>query len=147
MNTPLWQALQAAVGRRAASFHTPGHKNGRIVPQALAAAWGSDVFRYDLTEIPGLDNLAHPDGVLAESMAAWAAARGCAHVQYLLSGTSLGLKAALLALCRGRKVFVPRHAHHSIYEGLVLAGATPLTLPVRFDDRLGIPLGVAPADL
>ena len=37
MNTPLWQALQAAVGRRAASFHTPGHKNGRIVPQALAA--------------------------------------------------------------------------------------------------------------
>ena len=41
MNTPLWQALQAAVGRRAASFHTPGHKNGRIVPQALAAAWGS----------------------------------------------------------------------------------------------------------
>lgn len=147
MNTPLWQALQAAVGRRAASFHTPGHKNGRIVPQALAAAWGSDVFRYDLTEIPGLDNLAHPEGVLAESMAAWAAARGCAHVQYLLSGTSLGLKAALLALCRGRKVFVPRHAHHSIYEGLVLAGATPLTLPVRFDDRLGIPLGVAPEDL
>jgi len=96
MNTPLWQALQAAVDRRAASFHTPGHKNGRIVPQALAAAWGSDVFRYDLTEIPGLDNLAHPEGVLAESMAAWAAARGCAHVQYLLSGTSLGLKAALL---------------------------------------------------
>ena len=82
MNTPLWQALQAAAGRRAASFHTPGHKNGQIVPQALAAAWGSDVFRYDLTEIPGLDNLAHPEGVLAESMAAWAAARGCVHVQY-----------------------------------------------------------------
>ena len=69
MNTPLWQALQAAVGRCAASFHTPGHKNGRIVPQALAAAWGSDIFRYDLTEIPGLDNLAHPEGVLAESLA------------------------------------------------------------------------------
>lgn len=147
MNTPLWQALHAAAERRAASFHTPGHKSGRLLPPVLADAWGEAIFRYDLTEIPGLDNLAHPEGVLAESMAAWAAARGCAHVHYLLGGTSLGLKAALLALCRGRKVFVPRHAHHSIYEGLVLAGATPVILPVRFDETLGIPLGVAPEDL
>lgn len=147
MNTPLWQALQTAVGRHAASFHTPGHKNGRLVPQALRDAWGSEVWQYDMTEIPGLDNLAHPEGVLADSMAGWAAARGCAHVQYLLGGTSLGIKAALLALCRGRKVFVPRHAHGSVYQGLVLAGAEAVQLPVRFDDVLGIPLGVAPEDL
>lgn len=147
MNTPLWQALQTVVSRQAASFHTPGHKNGRLVPQALRDAWGSDVWRYDMTEIPGLDNLAHPEGALADSMAGWAAARGCAHVQYLLGGTSLGIKAALLALCRGRKVFVPRHAHGSVYQGLVLAGAEAVPLPVRFDDVLGIPLGVAPEDL
>lgn len=147
MNTPLWQALEAAVGRQASSFHTPGHKNGRLVPEALRSAWGSAVWQFDLTEIPGLDNLAHPEGVLAESMAGWAKARGCAHVQYLLGGTSLGIKAALLALCRGRKVFVPRHAHGSVYQGLVLAGAEAVTLPVRFDDELGIPLGVAPEDL
>lgn len=147
MNTPLWQALQAAAARQAVSFHTPGHKNGRLLPQALRDAWGSAVWQYDLTEIPGLDNLAHPEGALAESMAAWAEARGCAHVQYLLGGTSLGIKAALLALCRGRKVFVPRHAHGSVYQGLVLAGAEAVTLPVRFDDDLGIPLGVAPEDL
>lgn len=147
MKTPLWQALTAAATSGTASAHTPGHKNGRLVPDALRQAWGDAVFRYDLTEIPGLDNLAHPEGVLADSMAEWAAARGCAHVQYLLGGTSQGLKAALLALCRGRKVFVPRHAHHSIYEGLALAGATPVTLPLRFDEALGIPLGVAPEDL
>lgn len=147
MNTPLWQALQAAVRRNAASCHTPGHKNGRLVPEALREAWGTALFRYDLTEIPGLDNLAHPEGVLADSMAEWAAARGCAHVQYLLGGTSLGLKAALLALCRGRKVFVPHHAHHSIYEGLALAGAEAVTLEVQFDPALGIPLGVAPETL
>lgn len=147
MKTPLWQALTAAVHRRAESYHTPGHKSGRLVPGAIRRAWGEDLWRYDLTEIPGLDNLAHPDGVLQASMAEWAAWRGCAHVQYLLGGTSLGLKAALYALCRGKEVFVPRHAHSSIYQGLVLAGATPITLPVRFDEELGIPLGVGPEDL
>lgn len=147
MKTPLWQALHRAAERRAASYHTPGHKSGRLVPEALARAWGEDIWRYDLTEIPGLDNLAHPEGALAASMAAWADWHGCAHVQYLLGGTSLGLKAALYGLCRGRKVFVPRHAHSSIYQGIVLAGATPVTLPVRFDEALGIPLGVAPEDL
>ena len=34
-------------------FHVPGHK-GRYIPQELSAAWGQDVFNYDLTELPGL---------------------------------------------------------------------------------------------
>ena len=77
-------------------------------------------------------------------MEEWARERECACVQYLLGGTSLGLKAAILALCRGKEVFVPRHAHGSIYQGIVLAGATPVPLEVEFDPELGIPLGVAP---
>lgn len=147
MKTPLWDALSAHVARGAQSTHTPGHKNGRLVPAALREAWGERVWHYDLTELPGLDNLAHPEDVLARSMAEWANVRGVSHVQYLLGGSSLGLKAAMLALCRGRKVFVPRHAHHSIYEGLALAGATAVPLAVCFDETLGIPLGVAPETL
>lgn len=143
MDTPLFDALSAHVARQTNSYHTPGHKNGRLVPKALREAWGAGIWRYDATEITGLDNLAHPEGVLAESMKGWAKARGCAEVQYLLGGTSLGLKAALYALCRGKKVFVPRHAHQSIYQGLALAGATPVFLPVTFDDTLHIPLGIA----
>ncbi|MDO4280575.1 MAG: aminotransferase class I/II-fold pyridoxal phosphate-dependent enzyme [Peptococcaceae bacterium] len=147
MKTPLWDALQEKVLLHDKSFHTPGHKSGLVVPQPLLDAWGADIWQYDLTEIPGLDNLAHPEGVLKASMAAWAAARGCAHVQYLLGGTSLGLKAAILGLCRGCKVFVPRHAHSSIYQGLALSGAEPIFLPVTLDADLGIPLGVAPEEL
>lgn len=147
MDTPLFDALSAHVQRHTNSYHTPGHKNGRVLPQALRAAWGDAIWQYDATEITGLDNLAHPEGVLAESMAAWARERNCAHVQYLLGGTSLGLKAALYGLCRGKKVFVPRHAHQSIYQGLALAGATPIFLPVTFDEALHIPLGVAPTDM
>lgn len=144
MNTPLWQALSAHVKKAPMSTHTPGHKSGHLIPPALKEAWGENVWHYDLTEVPGLDNLAHPATVLKESMAQWADERGCAHVQYLLGGTSLGLKAAILGLCRGKEVFVPRHAHGSIYQGIVLAGATPIPLEVEFDPELGIPLGVDP---
>ena len=147
MQTPLWNALQAHVQAHTDSFHTPGHKNGRLVPQPLRDAWGDAIWQYDLTEIPGLDNLAHPEGVLKDSMAGWAAERHCAHVQYLLAGTSLGLKASIYGLCRGKKIFVPRHAHHSIYEGIVLAGAIPVPLPVTYDPDYDIPLGVAPEAL
>lgn len=144
MKTPLWTALQAHVDAQPISTHTPGHKSGRLIPAALKEAWGENVWHYDLTEVPGLDNLAHPEGALKESMNEWARARGCAHVQYLLGGTSLGLKAAIYGLCRGKKVFVPRHAHGSIYQGAVLAGAIPIPLAVEFDEELGIPLGVDP---
>ncbi|MEE0433793.1 MAG: aminotransferase class I/II-fold pyridoxal phosphate-dependent enzyme [Peptococcaceae bacterium] len=147
MKTPLWTALSAHVAKAAQSTHTPGHKSGRLIPAALREAWGEAVWHYDLTELPGLDNLAHPEEVLAASMAEWAKDRSVAHVQYLLGGSSLGLKAAMLALCRGEKVFVPRHAHHSIYEGLALAGAAVVPLEVCFDEALGIPLGVAPETL
>lgn len=144
MKTPLWQALTAHVEKAPFSTHTPGHKSGHLIPTPLKEAWGEAVWQYDLTEVPGLDNLAHPEGALKESMAEWARERGCAHVQYLLGGTSLGLKAAILGLCRGKEVFVPRHAHGSIYQGLVLAGAVPVPLDVEFDAELGIPLGVDP---
>lgn len=144
MKTPLWHALSAHVAKAPFSTHTPGHKSGRLIPTALKDAWGEAVWHYDLTEVPGLDNLAHPENALKESMAEWANERGCAYVQYLLGGTSLGLKAAILGLCRGKEIFVPRHAHSSIYQGIVLAGATPVPLDVEFDPDLGIPLGVAP---
>ncbi len=71
MKTPLWQALSAHVAQAPFSTHTPGHKSGQLIPAALKEAWGEAVWHYDLTEVPGLDNLAHPEGVLKESMVEW----------------------------------------------------------------------------
>ena len=53
---PLWEALRAHVAAGYTGFHVPGHK-GKHMPGELSAAWGRDVFAYDLTELPGLDNL------------------------------------------------------------------------------------------
>lgn len=132
------------VRRQPLSFHTPGHKNGRLLPQALQDIWGTDFARYDLTELDGLDNLHFSSGCIAESQQQAADIWQCRQAFYLVNGTSGGLQAAIMAACRGQQVFVPRHAHRSIYHSLILAQACPIYLPVTIDETTGLPLGVAP---
>jgi arginine decarboxylase len=99
-----------------ASFHTPGHKNRKHF----------DAFEFDLTELPGLDQLSHPEGILKslESRAAhlWSSQESIISV----NGASAGLTAALLSLASfGQTVLVPRNAHRSVIQGLVLSGLKP----------------------
>ena len=147
MRTPLFDALLAHQEKQALSYHTPGHKNGVLAPSRLLAHWGSAVFADDLTEITGFDNLANPQGILAESMEEAALSLGSKHLRYLTAGSSLGLQVAILANCRRQKVFVPRHAHRSIYHALYLADAQVISLEVTCDPVLGIPLGLHPDTL
>lgn len=143
MDTPLWRALERHVEEKRTSLHTPGHKSGRVLPEALAKAWGEAVFRYDLTEVGDLDVLYRGDGVLLESQAAVARECGASFARYLLGGSTLGILATILACARGKKVFVPRHAHQSVYHALALAGAKPVYLLPDRDASTGLPLGVS----
>jgi arginine decarboxylase len=100
-----------------ASFHTPGHKNRNVK---------LDAFQFDLTELPGLDQLSYPEGVLAslEERASrlWSSQDSIISV----NGASAGLTAAILSLSTyGETVLVPRNAHRSIIQGLVLSGLKP----------------------
>lgn len=147
METPLWQALLRHVGENRTSLHTPGHKSGQIMPPALAAAWGDEVFRYDLTEVGDLDVLYRGDGVLAQSQAAVAEECGAAFARYLLGGSTLGILAGIMACGRGQTVLVPRHAHQSVYHAVALAGATPVYLQPDRDAATGLALGVSTATL
>lgn len=147
MGNFLWQALTAYTDKNRQSAHTPGHGAGQVVPPRLAAAWGEAIFRYDQTELPGLDVLAEAEGVLAQSQADVAACHGAAFTRYLVGGSTAGILAMCLAFCRHQTVLVPRHAHHSIRNGLVLADARAIDLPVDIDPRTGAILGVSKASL
>lgn len=136
--------IRRIVERSPLSAHTPGHKNGRNLPPILRDLWGEAFARYDLTELDGLDNLHFASGCIAASQRQAAAIYGAGATYYLVNGTTGGLQAAIIAACRRRQVFVPRHAHRSIYHSLILAEAEPVYLPVTIDEVTGLPLGVAP---
>ncbi len=140
----LLDKLRAIVERQPLSYHTPGHKNGRLLPPTLQKLWGSEFARYDLTELEGLDNLHFSTGCIAQSQQQAAHIWQCRQAFYLVNGTSGGLQAAIMATCRNQPVFVPRHAHRSIYHGLILAQAQPIYLPITTCPATGLPLGVDP---
>ncbi len=110
-------------------LHVPGHKGGTGAPPPLRSRWGEALFRDDLTEVPGLDDLSSPAGPIAESQRLTARAFGARDAYYLVQGTTGGLVALLLAAARasGAAAFVvPRFCHRALVSASILAGLEPL---------------------
>src|SRR5690348_561193 len=95
--TPLLDALKVWATRPHAAFYTPGHKGGEGISQPLADLLGKAVFRADLTELSGLDNLFAPQGVIFEAQELAAEAFGATQTWFLVNGSTCGVEAAILA--------------------------------------------------
>ena len=109
----LWERMQQLHNQTPTSGHTPGHKNGAFLPEALQTAWGNTFAAYDFTELPGLDNLHFAEDCIADSQRQAAEIFGAKECYYLVNGTTAGLQAAIMATCSNKQVFVPRHVHRS----------------------------------
>lgn len=140
---PILAALQKRANQGTRGFHMPGHQGGQgLWPpyRDMLQQWGP---RMDLTELPGLDNLADAAGCIAESQKQMAVLAGAAKTYYLVNGSTVGLQAALLAANhRSGRVLMPAHAHMSLFNGLILTGGRLTVLPAEVDPAWGIPLGI-----
>lgn len=135
----MFEALQAYAHRVKAPMHIPGHKLGRAAPAAWREFLGGAALSIDLTEAPGLDDLHAPEGVIAEAQSLAADAFGALHSYFLVGGTTAGLHALVLTACKpGARLAVPRHAHRSVLGAMVLSGAMPNWVRVRFHEELDI---------
>lgn len=131
---PIFSALQGLAGAKDYPFYAPGHKRGRGIAPELLQAWGADVFRYDLPELPEFDNLFSPSGAIAEAQALAAQTWGADQTWFLINGSSVGLQAAILAVCgQGDKLLLSRNSHSSALAGVILAGAEPIFLAPEVD--------------
>ena len=89
MNHLLQSQLQSYASSGLYPLHMPGHKR-RVVPApGLPAGW-------DMTEVPGVDDLHDADGILADAMARTAALWGAKRTWYLVNGSTCGILAAIL---------------------------------------------------
>lgn len=113
----------------------PGHK-GRA---NLAGFRSTSHYSVDVTELPGLDDLSNPSGVLADLERRASCVWGSGESIISVNGASAPLAAAMIALAsRGSTVLVPRNAHRSIINGLVLSGLLPLWYEPVWDDDWGV---------
>ncbi len=145
---PLFEQLQSCAQRQSIPFHTPGHKAGNGTATALREAWGKAMLQADLPELPELDNLFAPSGVIAEAQALAAEAFGAERTWFSANGSTAGVMAAILATCGpGDAIVLPRTVHKSVISGLVLSGAHPIFVAPAYDPRSNLVGGLTAAAL
>ncbi len=145
---PLIEALLKNKKRNIVPFHMPGHKKGRGVHRRFARLMRTDPFAIDMTEIPGLDDLHNPMGPIKESQLRAARLFGADRTFFLVNGSTVGIHAALLSVCRrGEEVLLPRDMHRSVIGACILAGLKPRYLPLQLDAKYLIPYPPAPGEI
>ena len=78
---PLYQYLLSHIQKEPVPFHMPGHRMGNGLFGYFASHMGS----FDLTEIPGTDNLHHPESVIEQAQQMAANALGADHTFFLIN--------------------------------------------------------------
>ncbi|WP_227763728.1 aminotransferase class I/II-fold pyridoxal phosphate-dependent enzyme [Zhaonella formicivorans] len=139
---PLVQTILRYVSEQRLRLHMPGHKGGRWRGQLIEELLGQKTFAADLTELPGLDDLHNPQGVIAQAEKLAADLFGAAASFFLVNGASAGIAASILAFGSPHsRVIVPRGVHRSVLHGLILSGARPIYVPARYGfAQLPLPL-------
>lgn len=139
---PLFEALKEYHSRKVIPFDVPGHKHGKGLRE-LADFVGDTVLEVDVNAMDCLDNICNPIGVIKESELMAADAYGAADAFFLVNGTSSGVQAMIMSVCKpGEKIILPRNAHKSTIGGIILSGAVPIYIQPEVNETLGIAMGV-----
>lgn len=146
--TPLLTQLKISADKQDAPFYTPGHKKGRGISQPLKELMGDRVFRADLPELPELDNLFAPEGVIKQAQILASKAFGAQETHFLANGSTSGIIASILATCgEGDKIIMPRNIHQSAIFGLILSGATPIFINPEYNPDFDLCYTLSPTQL
>ena len=127
-----------------ASFHMPGHKgsafyarmgygasmpipdHGMFSPDHSMLSPDHGMFSpdHDITEIPGADDLRHPDGIIKTITDRYAALYGGGRAFISVNGSSALIMAAIMTCVKpGHKLLAAADSHISVRNGAELAGA------------------------
>ncbi|PMC07053.1 ornithine decarboxylase [Microbacterium sp. UMB0228] len=136
---PILEAMNEYHELNRYGYTPPGHRQGRGVDPRVLEVLGADVFRNDLLASAGLDDRSSTNGYLSDAENLMADAVGADHAFFSTCGSSLSVKATILAVTRGEgEILIGRDAHKSVTAGLVLSGLQPRWISPTWDPELHI---------
>ncbi|KAK3145487.1 hypothetical protein QOZ80_3BG0253430 [Eleusine coracana subsp. coracana] len=145
---PLVQALKSTASQDVSCFHFPGHNRGKAAPSSLSELIGSGAFLHDLPELPELDDLFSPKGVISDAQRLAAELFGSSKTWFLVNGTTCGIEASVMATCSpGDYLIVPRNCHISVTSAMVLSGAIPKYIIPEYNSGWDIAGGITPLEV
>jgi arginine decarboxylase len=134
---PLLEAIADHQRLERYGFTPPAHRQGRGVDSRVLAILGDDAFRHDVLASAGLDDRSSSGGYLQGAEELMADAVGAEHAFFSTCGSSLSVKAAMLAVGgHDGHLILSRDAHKSVVAGLVFSGLQPCWVHPRWDTQL-----------
>lgn len=117
----LWQELEQYSASDYYPFHMPGHKRSEW-PLHKRSEWPvSALYRCDITEIEGFDNLHDAKGLLLSLQQRAALVYHAEESFFLVNGSTGGILSAVSAVAReGKKLLMARNCHKSVYNAALL---------------------------
>ncbi|KHK98744.1 ornithine decarboxylase [Microbacterium mangrovi] len=126
-------------------FTPPGHRQGRGADPRVRDVLGG-ALAVDVLATAGLDDRTSGNGYLQRAQDLMADAVGADRAFFPTCGSSLSVKASILAVTRGQgDILIGRDAHKSVVAGLVLSGLQPRWIDVRYDRELHLAHPPSPA--
>ncbi len=117
MSADLYNKLISYAESGTYPFHMPGHKMGRGIGEY-------DIFKTDITEINGFDNLHNPDGIIKDAQEKYASIFGAKKTFFCVNGATGALQAAIMSVCGPKDtVIMARNCHRSVYSAMILTGS------------------------
>ncbi len=114
----------------------PGHKGMEK---------NKDYYKYDITEIPGADNLHDPQGIILDVQKKCAKIYGSDDARLLINGSTTGIQSAILGGCNpGDSLLIPTNCHRSVFGALILGRINGIYLHPEIDLEMGFPKEVLP---
>ena len=116
-------------------FSPPGHRQGRGADERALAVLGKDPFRDDVLASGGLDDRMSRGGYLTAAEDLMAEAVGAETAFFSTCGSSLSVKAAMMAVAGGSDggLLLGRDSHKSVVAGLILSGVQPRWISPQWD--------------
>ncbi|MDE7333400.1 MAG: aminotransferase class I/II-fold pyridoxal phosphate-dependent enzyme [Lachnospiraceae bacterium] len=115
MRMGLFESLKKYSGEDFYPFHMPGHKRN---PESGPFA---EMYRLDITEIDGFDNLHQPELIIKDAQERAAGLYYSEDTYFLVNGSTAGILSAVSAAAgRGKKLIIARNCHKAVYHAAFL---------------------------
>jgi arginine/lysine/ornithine decarboxylase len=126
------------------SFSMPGHKAGAgFLSSKEGKRLYDNLFKIDITEVEGVDNLHHPEGIIKEAQELLSNFYGSKKSYFLVNGSTSGnLTMIFSCFNEGDKIIVERNCHRSIFNGIIMRKLKPIYIRNKISKKYNAPMSI-----
>ena len=121
---PLIEGLELYTKEKITKFHMPGHRHEDLSEELDFLK--ENLYNFDVTEVPGTDNLHYPENIIKRSEELLSLAMNAKESLYCINGSTASNYAMIYGLFRENDtVLVQRNCHQSVYNAISLLNLDP----------------------